>query len=1627
MNNDDYFAMLEDQVKVCYSVAEEARTKGLDPLDKVEIPLARSLAEKVVGLISVVYPQVNDERITNRILELEKEFGALDYGVAFRIAEEIAKEKFCKFENPLQAMEAGIRLGFAYFTLGVVSSPIEGFTELKIGKTRDGKEYFVPYFSGPIRSAGTTASCMALILIDYIRETFGYAKYDPDEKEIKRTVTELYDYHERVNNLQYLPTEEEATFLAQNLPIQINGEASEQKEVFNFKDLPRIGTNNIRGGMCLIFGEGLAQKAQKAQRLLKRLQANGFVISDWKFLEDYILLHKKREKGTTDTSPTYIKDLVAGRPVFGHPSRSGGFRLRYGRSRVSGFSATSVHPATMGMSNEFLSTGTQLKVEKPTKGCIVTSCDSLEGPIVKLINGSVKKVKTLENARRLYHNVSEIIYFGDILFSFGDLANRNYELMKVGYVEEWWELELKKILAGMDDRKGIELQKINKLKISFDSAIEISDKTGVSLHPEYIFFWSQISRDELLEIFYYLSNGIISEGKLVLPYRESEREKFAKAKRALELLGIEHEVTLEHVVLEDIIAKSLFVNLGLSLDLFKENNYKIFNEVSEIIKKTETEEFKPKNSLGIIQEISKYKIKDRAGTFIGSRMGRPEKAKLRKLIGSPNVLFPVGSEGGRFRSVNEADKFGTVKAEFPTNFCENCKKDTIYYKCEDCNQPTKPMHYCKECKSKFDTAICPEHKIGQRYCSQRVDMNHYFRKSFERIGLEKPEVPVLIKGVKGTINENHIPEHLAKGILRARRGLAVNKDGTIRYDGTEAPLTHFKPREIGTSFERLKQLGYENDCYGKPLENDEQILELKPHDILIPACPDTLDEKGDDVFIKICNFIDDMLVRFYKMKPFYNVKKREDLVGHLSVCISPHNCACVTSRIIGFTKAQVIFASPYMHAACRRDCFDYNTYLPIKIGEEWRIVKIGDIVEKLNPQKIVDNFGTREIEVKDYYTLGTEKEVNINNFTKHTPIKMLEIKTLLGRTLKVTENHKFLISNHKVRASELVVGNKLLISLKTEIKERDRTYLDFFEIFKDNSEVMVRDINKLLNSKGINLTEKEIRNYKHRDSYPIKFIENLIHEKILNKKEISSCKIGFIRDRINFPMLVPLSNELLEFFGLYIAEGYSRRVTGKKGLNQVYVSSSEKDRRDFIERVIFSHFGLKKSEKREDAVNFSSRIFYELVINYFGCGHNAYEKRIPSLFLNLPLKKLACVLRGYFEGDGSAERDNIKVSCDSVSKGLLADLEFCLSRFGIPIKKYEYEKELGPQVRAFYIRKERKVPKFKITKLTILHKFTKTFVDEINFLSDRKKARTSSYKLKYKNMRKGNYDFDENFVYDEIVSIKDIGEKESYCLNVEKNLVRPNGILTAQCDGDEFAVMMLLDTLINFSRQFLPSHRGGTQDAPLVLNARIRAGEVDDQILDLENCFSYPLEMYELAEQGGHKADEIKLDNVKSRLAKGIDPFFGTGFTHDTFDFNNSVTNSSYKTIPNMAEKVKAQMDLVDKLRAVDSSDVARLIIDRHFMRDLRGNLRKFFEQEFRCVACNMKFRRPPMAGKCTVCDGKIIFTISYGSIVKYLEQALFLSEKYNVPPYIKQNLYLTKLYIESVFGKDTEKQKTLF
>ena len=59
MNIQTYFKKLEGKIGKVYAMTEQARAKGLDPVNKVEIPLAKTMAKKCVELIATIYPQMS--------------------------------------------------------------------------------------------------------------------------------------------------------------------------------------------------------------------------------------------------------------------------------------------------------------------------------------------------------------------------------------------------------------------------------------------------------------------------------------------------------------------------------------------------------------------------------------------------------------------------------------------------------------------------------------------------------------------------------------------------------------------------------------------------------------------------------------------------------------------------------------------------------------------------------------------------------------------------------------------------------------------------------------------------------------------------------------------------------------------------------------------------------------------------------------------------------------------------------------------------------------------------------------------------------------------------------------------------------------------------------------------------------------------------------------------------------------------------------------------------------------------------------------------------------------------------------------------------------------------------------
>ena len=59
----------------------------------------------------------------------------------------------------------------------------------------------------------------------------------------------------------------------------------------------------------------------------------------------------------------------------------------------------------------------------------------------------------------------------------------------------------------------------------------------------------------------------------------NEREKFSQGKRALELLGIEHEAVIENIVLTEETSKALLVNLGIDFLILEKDNEFVLKEI----------------------------------------------------------------------------------------------------------------------------------------------------------------------------------------------------------------------------------------------------------------------------------------------------------------------------------------------------------------------------------------------------------------------------------------------------------------------------------------------------------------------------------------------------------------------------------------------------------------------------------------------------------------------------------------------------------------------------------------------------------------------------------------------------------------------------------------------------------------------------------------------------------------------------------------------------------------------------------------------------------------------------------------------------------------------------------------
>jgi DNA polymerase II large subunit len=876
----EYFTKLQDDINICYDIANKARKKGFDPELKVEIPQALDLAARVEQL-------VGPKEIAPKIREFTKKIGDREL-VSLEIAKEIVKGKQYKFNKKENALDQAIRTGLAILTEGVLVAPLEGIAEVRIGKNSDGSDYIDLFFSGPIRSAGGTGQAMSVLIADVVRREMDIGKYVPTKGEIERYKEEIPLY-KRVQHLQYTPSAEEIDKIVSGCPICVDGEGTEDEEVTGYRDLPRVGTNRLRGGACLVIAEGLCLKAPKILKHVKKLKLKG-----WNFLDIFVNKDENKEikpkNKISEIPPSlkYIGEVIAGRPVFSHPSRKGGFRLRYGRARTGGLASTAINPASMHLLDSFIAVGTQLKTERPGKGTIGTPCSTIEGPIVLFQNGDLAQIDEVKDIKK--KKIKKIIDLGEILIPFGEFIENNSLLPDSSYVYEWWIQDLQKSMGLLPDEYSYEKVKDAEKKTSeqlqkdlgrnidikqpvWDDAIEISKRYDVPLHPYYNLFWHDISKDDVKKLTIFIKdNAEFSDDKITIPSNNEIKDILIE-------LGVLHKKQEGNLII-DRYGQPIIRCCGLQL---KDGN------ISESVRFCHLEKTDIEDPIEFVKKLAGVNIRPRAPFRIGTRMGRPEKAAARKMRPPPHVLFPIGNYGGTQRLLKNAAEIGKIEIEAGARLCPKCNIKTHRLFCS-CGEHTKVGNGRIET---LEIDLFKELKLAQKNLKER-------------------SLPETIKGVIGTISKHKTPEPLEKGILRAKYSVHVFKDGTTRFDMTDAPLTHFKPKEIGISIDRLKELGYKKDFLGNALEEEDQICELKVQDVIISKiCA--------EYFASVSRFIDDLLTKFYGLEKFYKIRKLKDLVGHLTVGLAPHTSAGSLSRIIGFTDAQVCYAHPFYHASKRRN------------------------------------------------------------------------------------------------------------------------------------------------------------------------------------------------------------------------------------------------------------------------------------------------------------------------------------------------------------------------------------------------------------------------------------------------------------------------------------------------------------------------------------------------------------------------------------------------------------------------------------------------------------------------------------------------------------------------------------
>ncbi len=304
----------------------------------------------------------------------------------------------------------------------------------------------------------------------------------------------------------------------------------------------------------------------------------------------------------------------------------------------------------------------------------------------------------------------------------------------------------------------------------------------------------------------------------------------------------------------------------------------------------------------------------------------------------------------------------------------------------------------------------------------------------------------------------------------------------------------------------------------------------------------------------------------------------------------------------------------------------------ILVNGKVKNVKIGEFIDSF-----IDVYGKMRGDGKDIVVLEEAKQ-DIKCFTiddnynvilsdvdaliRHKIFNPIyEITTEEGRKIKITGDHNVFVLNENGDLSEIPVKS---------IRENE-TYI---AVPRSLECIAQEDV------KNIDLTP---------------FLSSFF------VKEVAEGYIKIHNQEMKIPVQFPVTDELLQTVGLWLADGNFDRNGPSSNIE--LACGDEPECMEVVSEFV-GNLNINYKVRHDGiGVRLRSRTLSKIFRLALGLQGNCYTKRVPEWVFNLSDRQIALILRGYLSGDGGVIGKQIRWT--SVSEELIRDIQTLLLRLGI--------------------------------------------------------------------------------------------------------------------------------------------------------------------------------------------------------------------------------------------------------------------------------------------------------------------------------------------------------------------------